>query len=429
LPDIYSQNVTEHTTCLLKLVTAVNFRELIPEIRDTGYLSHSLFYYPARFIPQIPRFCLREYTKSGDWVIDPFAGSGTVGLEAVLMNRNAILLDINPLLNHIVPAKILFQDAYLDLHILQKMLDDMMRASSVYYRPEWKNLEYWYDPNILEKLCQYWGWVKKLEGNPYQTILIIALLKASKRFSYAEHKTPKLFRSKLKQKAMHNLLQGDWESTLKDFIYKTVFDAYHRLTMLARLREQSQSNVLYYGGVDSSDLSVFEKSEIRSKTVQAIITSPPYLQAQEYIRTTKLELYWLGYTEEEVRAVSRLEIPYRLAVGRISTPTLEHIRGAIHRQDLIALLDSYFYYTLISLENAAKTVASGGRLCVFVGNPKIEGVEVVIWQVIAEYFQERGYEIENVYEDEIKNRQLFRNRKNKNPEGMKSEFLLVMKKS
>jgi hypothetical protein len=412
----------------LKLVTAVNFRELIPEIRDTGYLSHSLFYYPARFIPQIPRFCLREYTKSGDWVIDPFAGSGTVGLEAVLMNRNAILLDINPLLNHIVPAKILFQDAYLDLHILQKMLDDMMQASSVYYRPEWKNLEYWYDSNILEKLCQYWGWVKKLEGNPYQTILIIALLKASKRFSYAEHKTPKLFRSKLKQKAMHNLLQGDWESTLKDFIYKTVFDAYHRLTMLARLREQSQSNVLYYGGVDSSDLSVFEKSEIRSKTVQAIITSPPYLQAQEYIRTTKLELYWLGYTEEEVRAVSRLEIPYRLAVGRISTPTLEHIRGAIHRQDLIALLDSYFYYTLISLENAAKTVASGGRLCVFVGNPKIEGVEVVIWQVIAEYFQEIGYEIENVYEDEIKNRQLFRNRKNKNPEGMKSEFLLVMKK-
>jgi len=411
------------------LITAVNFRELVPEIRDTGYLTHSLFYYPARFIPQVPRFCLRNYTKEGDWVIDPFAGSGTVGLEAVLMNRNAILIDINPLLNHIVPVKILFQHAYLELHILQKMLDDMMRASSAFYRPTWKNLEYWYAPNVLEKLCQYWGWVKKLEGNPYQTIMIIALLKASKRFSFAEHKTPKLFRSKVKQKEMYNLLQEDWESTLKDFIYKTTFDAYDRLITLARLRGQSQSNVLYYGGVDSSEPSVFEKSEIRSKSVQALITSPPYIQAQEYIRTVKLELYWLGYTEEEVRAVSRLEIPYRLAVGRISTPTLEHIRGAIHRQDLIAILDSYFYYTLRSLENAAGTVDSGGRLCVFVGNPKIEGFEVVIWRVIAEYFQERGYEIENVYEDKIKNRQLFRNRKNKNPEGMKSEFLLVMKKS
>jgi len=412
-----------------RVITAVNFRELVPEIRDTGYLTHSLFYYPARFIPQIPRFCLRNYTEENDWVIDPFAGSGTVGLEAVLMNRNAILLDINPLLNHIVPAKILFQYAYLNPNTLQKMLDGMVQASSVFYRPEWKNLEYWYDPYILETLCRYWGWVKILEGSPYQTILIIALLKASKRFSYAEHKTPKLFKSRAKQKEMHNLLQGDWESVLRDFIYKTAFDIYHRLIMLARLREQSQSKVLYYGGTDSSAPSVFEMSEIRSKTVRALITSPPYLQAQEYIRTTKLELYWLGYTEEEVKAVSRLEIPYRRAKGQISTPSLEHIRGAIQRQDLRAILDSYFYYTLLSLENAAGLLNSGGKMCIFVGNPKIEGIEVIIWRIIAEYFQNKGYEIEKVYEDEIKNRQLFRNRKNKNPEGMKSEFLLIMKKS
>jgi len=68
----------------------VSFRELVPEVRDTGYLTHGLIYYPARFIPQIPRFCLRTYTEPTDWVIDPFAGSGTVGLEAVLMNRNAM---------------------------------------------------------------------------------------------------------------------------------------------------------------------------------------------------------------------------------------------------------------------------------------------------------------------------------------------------
>jgi len=408
---------------------SVSFRELVPEIRDTGYLTHGLIYYPARFIPQIPRFCLRTYTEPNDWVIDPFAGSGTVGVEAVLMNRNAILLDINPLLNHIVSAKILFQYAHLDPYTLRAMLDEMVRASSVSYRPAWKNIEYWYAPHVLETLCRYWGWVKNQEENPYQTILIIALLKASKHFSYAEHRTPKLFKSKAKQRELQHLLQGDWENALREFIYNTAFDAYHRLATFARLREQSQSSVLYYGGVDSADPSIFEKPEIRSKAVQALITSPPYLQAQEYIRTTKLELYWLGYTEEEVKAVSRLEIPYRLAVGRISTPTLEHIRGAIHRQDLVALLDSYFYYTLLSLENAAGTLASGGRLCVFVGNPKTEGIEVVIWQVIAEYFQERGYEIENIYEDEIKNRQLFRKRKNKNPEGMKSEFLLVMKKS
>jgi hypothetical protein len=182
----------------------------------------------------------------------------------------------------------------------------------------------------------------------------------------------------------------------------------------------SPRSVLYYGGVDSSDPTVFEKPEIRSKAIQALITSPPYLQAQEYILTVKLELYWLGYTEEGVKAVSHLEIPYRKTEEKIVTPTLEHIRGMIQRKDLEAILDSYFYYTLRSLENAAELLCSDGRLCIFVGNPKIDGVEVTIWRIIAEYFQEQGYEIENVYEDKIKNRQLFRNRKNKNPEGMKS---------
>ena len=408
---------------------AVNFRNLVPEISDTGYLTHSLFYYPAKFIPQIPRFCLHTYTKPGDWIIDPFAGSGTVGLEAILTNRNAILIDINPLLNHIVPTKILFQYTYLNPDTLHKILHDMIQNSFTYYRPLWKNLEYWYDSNILETLCRYWGYVKGLEGNPYQTILILALLKASKRFSYADHKTPKLFKTKAKQNEMHHLLQGDWKSALNDLIYETAFDACHRLAMLARLREQSQNCVLYYGGVDSSEPFVFERPEIRSKTIQALITSPPYLQAQEYIRTVKLELYWLGYTEEEVKMVSRLEIPYRRAKEKISTPTLEHIRGAIQQRNLQDILDSYFYYTLRSLENAAKMLCADGRLCIFVGNPKIEGVEVEIWRIITEYFQERGYELEGVYEDQIKKRQLFRNRKNKNPEGMKSEFLLVMRKS
>ena len=54
-----------------------------------------------------------------------------------------------------------------------------------------------------------------------------------------------------------------------------------------------------------------------------MITSPPYLQAQEYIRSTKMELFWLGYSEAKIRELSRLEIPYRKAERVIHTPTLE----------------------------------------------------------------------------------------------------------
>ena len=84
----------------------VSFRELIPEITDTGYLTHAIVSYPAKFIPQVVRYAINTYTEENDWIIDPFAGSGTVGVEAVLSKRNAVLYDLNLLLNHIMPLKV-----------------------------------------------------------------------------------------------------------------------------------------------------------------------------------------------------------------------------------------------------------------------------------------------------------------------------------
>jgi hypothetical protein len=51
-----------------------------------------------------------------------------------------------------------------------------------------------------------------------------------------------------------------------------------------------------------------------------------------------------------------------------------------------------------------------------------------IWRILKEYFVEKGYDFKDVYEDKIKTRQLFKARNNKNPDGMKSEYLLVLKK-
>ena len=43
-------------------VELVSFRELVPEINDTGYLTHAIFAYPAKFIPQIVRYAIKTYT-------------------------------------------------------------------------------------------------------------------------------------------------------------------------------------------------------------------------------------------------------------------------------------------------------------------------------------------------------------------------------
>jgi hypothetical protein len=91
------------------------------------------------------------------------------------------------------------------------------------------------------------------------------------------------------------------------------------------------------------------------------------------------------------------------------------------------MLDSYFCYVIQALENSMMKLKPNSRACIFLGNPKIDGIEVEIWRIVKEYFYEKNFVFEGVYEDKIKTRQLFGMRKNKNPEGMKSEYLLVMK--
>ena len=45
--------------------------------------------------PYVPRNIILRYSKEGDWVLDQFVGGGTTLVEAKLLNRNIIGIDVN----------------------------------------------------------------------------------------------------------------------------------------------------------------------------------------------------------------------------------------------------------------------------------------------------------------------------------------------
>ncbi|MHA1975792.1 MAG: DNA methyltransferase [Candidatus Hodarchaeales archaeon] len=70
-------------------------RQFTSPTREKGY-TRSIYSYPAKFLSHLPRELIKSFSKEGNQICDPFAGGGTTGLEAMLLNRPFIGYDINP---------------------------------------------------------------------------------------------------------------------------------------------------------------------------------------------------------------------------------------------------------------------------------------------------------------------------------------------
>ncbi len=98
--DMSYNNVTDKKkeVCLISLQPN-NFKlepTTVWSFPDRGSHATHSGRYRGNWSPYVPRNLILRYSNPGDWVLDQFVGSGTTLVEAKLLNRNAVGVDINP---------------------------------------------------------------------------------------------------------------------------------------------------------------------------------------------------------------------------------------------------------------------------------------------------------------------------------------------
>jgi len=399
---------------------SILFRNIIPEIPSTTYGTFSIYKYPAKFIPQVIAFVLKRYGAPGMKIFDPFAGYGTTGLVSKIYGYDYELWDLNPIIDIIHKTSTL-KKSQLNINELLNLLDGIKNSNKEFI-PPWNNLNYWFPKEFLPVLYRAWGFVHSLnDENKY--FLLIPLLKVTKYFSFCDEKVHKLHQSKYSRKKIENLLKEDWENIFYKMLKKEALLLYNKIYEYYQLNPKEVKYKIKSG----IDTLVTEPED----DVDILITSPPYLQAQEYIRSTKLELFWLGYDDKYIRNLTQKEIPYRdVPKIEIYSKKFFEFRKKIKEDHLKILYDRYFYAILSIFSKLGERVKN--YMCIFVGPAKVRSTPIPIDEIIIEHLSESGWEHEITFIDKILSRVMFKSKINPasgiKDDRIKTEHLVILKK-
>ena len=170
---------------------------------DTTYLSHDIHPYPAKFIPQIPRNLIARLSLPGECVWDPFGGSGTTALESVLLGRQGVSSDVNPLAEVIGKGKLLTLTKE-DDDFLAALAEEFFIVSAneasvaealnrlrplAQYMPDIPNATQWFHAQAWNELAYLKGRINGLRSEKCRRLASVCLSKIVLKASFQDSET------------------------------------------------------------------------------------------------------------------------------------------------------------------------------------------------------------------------------------------------
>ncbi|MEK7448170.1 MAG: DNA methyltransferase [Planctomycetota bacterium] len=416
--------------------------------------THHLHKYPAKLLSYIPIFFLsRTPQNKHEVVLDPFAGSGTVLLESIAhpyYKRNCLGIEINPLARLISKVKTTpLDDDKLRLRkkdLLNRLNNKNIKPVIPYY----KNLSLWFTRRAQNKLGKLRACIDRMKNDDYKDFFLVCFSSIIRKVALADPNIPppvilkplKYKKNRQKFISLKRFLNDNQNpnvyNTFKDSIEKNQY----RIKSLSAINGV-QAKIIWDDArnpkmgtlLNRGDIKKTDSKEIKNNSIDLIITSPPYITAQKYVRTTKLELLWLGLVDSQSimkldKATIGTEVVRRS--DEIIETNISEIDNLFKKVAHISLnrasmMNKYFNDMAIVMKNAYRILKNGREMILVVGNNTVCGYNVKTHKMLEKIGENAGFKTEFIIKDKIASRGMLTKRHGSG--GLiENEYILVLKK-
>lgn len=358
--------ILEHGDPRIASRLAEAFRIASQEDPDT--LTHGFHTWPARMHPAMAR-ALIEVGPSEGGILDPFMGGGTVLLEARVMGRPSLGVDLNPMAERVARARCDPPPPAARASFLAKAREIADRSEQRVRtrQPALARLPApmigLYSPHILKELAGLLEEIRKEEAHrsreTFETVFSSLVVKLSnKKADTSDDLVEKRLRKGLPT-----------ELFLKKCIELT--DRWGHLEAALMASGSRASAPILVRGDSRALLRIVERELPEHARIGAIVTSPPYGGTYDYQAQHALRLAWLGI---DATPFSRGEIGARSA----SAP------GAVQRwnEELLEVLRAM-----------RDVLSSDGRILMVIGDGEIRGQSVPALRQVRELSEHADLEL------------------------------------
>lgn len=341
----------------------------------------SLHPFPARMAPEIALDSMKELSK-GSIVLDPMTGSGTVLRQAVAGGHKAIGYDMDPLA--VMMSKV--GTTPVDFKKLEELFQWVIDKADSYDKvslpwidndPETKKfIRYWFAAQqikVLRKLAYVLYRSKKLQANSSERDVL--------KLAFSRLIITKKVGASLAWDVSHS--RPHKVSTTNDFDVRKGFErSYNQLKNILSEQKMTARSAIHRG--DARNMTLVKKG-----SVDAVITSPPYLNAIDYLRGHKLALVWLGYQISEIRSIRGESIGVERQNKNSSlNAQIETIIEKLNISKLparqIKMVERYTYDACLLMKEVARVLKPSGKAVFVVGDSCLKDVFIENSKIFSE---------------------------------------------